>query len=194
VALSANGGTALIGGPFAGGFVGAAWVFADAPALIAPLPSSVAGTTPANTVLGAALAKLTALRESYSVFTVARRSTPLTGRTAASHHHRGTVFSFRLDRQATVVIAIKTRSRGRRLRGRCVSERRAPQHARRCLRTVTVATLRLIGHDRRLNKVPFSARIAGRALRPGRYSATFTAIDEAGASPGQTLRFMIKSQ
>jgi hypothetical protein len=42
-----------------------------------------------------------------------------------------------------------------------------------------------------LNKVAFSGRIGGKALRPGRYQATFTAQDSAGASPPQALSFTI---
>jgi hypothetical protein len=42
-----------------------------------------------------------------------------------------------------------------------------------------------------LNKVAFSGRIAGKALRPGRYQATFTARTSAGASPPQALSFTI---
>ena len=53
---------------------------------------------------------------------------------------------------------------------------------------------RIIGHGRAINKVAFSGRIARRALKPGRYRATFTAIDAAGASPSQQLRFTITSR
>ena len=39
--------------------------------------------------------------------------------------------------------------------------------------------------------VAFTGRICGRALKPGRYQAAFTAIDAAGASAPKTLRFTI---
>ena len=51
-------------------------------------------------------------------------------------------------------------------------------------------TLTRTGHTR-LNQVAFTGRIRGRALKPGRYHAAFTAIDAAGASAPKTLRFTI---
>jgi len=64
------------------------------------------------------------------------------------------------------------------------------RHKPRCTRTITVATLLRSAHTG-VNKVPFSGRIRGKALMPGRYQATFTAADSAGASPSQTLSFTV---
>jgi hypothetical protein len=39
--------------------------------------------------------------------------------------------------------------------------------------------------------VAFSGRLGGKALAPGRYQASFAAADSAGASPPETLSFII---
>jgi hypothetical protein len=139
---------------------------------------------------GATKATISALGETNSTFTVGPASTPLSGRSAARRHKRGTVFSFRLDQPATVRIAIQTRARGRRVGRACRAETRRLRHNPRCTRTITVATLTRTAHAG-LNKVAFSGRIRGRALKPGHYQAAFTATDSAGASPPKTLSFTI---
>jgi hypothetical protein len=135
-------------------------------------------------------ASMSALRESNRVFVVGRHSTPKTGVTASRRHKRGTVFSFVLDRAATLKIAIKTRVLGRGVHGRCRRNSRQLRHRPVCLRTVTVFTLTRGAHAG-LNKVAFTGRVHGRALKPGHYLAVFTPIDAAGASAPQTLRFTI---
>jgi hypothetical protein len=134
--------------------------------------------------------RLTTLSETHSTFAVGGSSTPLSGRTAAKRHHKGTVFSFRLDRRATVKIAIQTTARGRRVGRSCKRESRELRHKPRCTRTVTVATLSRTSHYGH-NKIAFSGRIGGRALKPGHYTAVFTAIFAAGVSPRQSLSFTI---
>ncbi|MFX9180960.1 hypothetical protein ABTN76_19615, partial [Acinetobacter baumannii] len=66
-------------------------------------------------------AVMTALAETNATFTVGTASTPLTGRTAAVRHQKGTTVSFRLDQAATVKIAIQTNLAGRRVGSRCVA-------------------------------------------------------------------------
>src|SRR5262249_19714251 len=134
------------------------------------------------------LASLTSLSETFSVFAVGGSSTPLRGQTAAKRHHKGTVFSFRLDQPATVKIAIQTTAPGRRVGRSCRPDSHKLRHKRRCTRTVPIATLVRSGHAG-LNKVAFSGRISGKALKPGRYKAVFTAINAAGASPSRSLSF-----
>jgi hypothetical protein len=114
------------------------------------------------------LATISSLRATNTTFAVARASTPLTGTAAAKRHKRGTVFSFRLDQAATVKIVIKTKAGGRLTRG----------------------TLNRVARSG-LNKVAFSGRIGKKALRAGRYTAAFTAVDSAGASPTKTLSFRV---
>jgi hypothetical protein len=115
---------------------------------------------------------------------------PADRKTSATRHKRGTVFSFRLDQPATVKVAIQIRGRGRRVGRNCRPETRRLRHKPRCTRTITIATLTRTAHTR-LNKIAFSGRIRGKALKPGRYQAAFTAIDSAGASPTKTLGFTI---
>jgi lysophospholipase L1-like esterase len=106
------------------------------------------------------------------------------------HHNRGTVFSFRLDQRAQVTIAIERPSPCR----RAGQSRRQPakrlRHKSRCTRTILIATLSEQGHTG-LNKIAFSGRVRGRALKPGHYLAVFAATDRAGASKAQTLHFTI---
>ena len=134
-------------------------------------------------------ATIAALRETNAVFAVAASSTPLSGQTARNHH-RGTVFSFRLDRSATVRLAIQATAHGRRVSGSCKPESRKRRHKPRCLRTRTIATLLRTGHLG-LNRIAFSGRVRGRPLKPGRYRAVFTAIDAAGTSAPRSLTFAI---
>ena len=55
---------------------------------------------------------------------------------------------------------------------------------------VTIATLTRLGHVG-LNKIAFSGRIGGKALKPRRYRAVFTAVDAAGRSTPHSLSFAI---
>jgi PKD repeat protein len=134
-------------------------------------------------------AALSRLGETNSVFAVGGHSTPLTGSTARAHKH-GTVFSFLLDQPATVKIPIQTKVRGRRVGRSCRADNRRLRHKPRCATTITIATLTRIARAG-LNKVAFSGRIRGKALKPGRYQAAFTAIDSAGASNPKTLSFTV---
>jgi DNA-binding beta-propeller fold protein YncE len=149
---------------------------------VAPAPS----ITP---VLAATKPTLSALAESNSTFAVARSATPLTGMAAAGHH-KGTTFSFRLDQPATVKIAIRGRATGRRVGHRCRPNRPTLRHKKRCTRTITLGTFTRSAHAG-FNKVAFSGRIGRRALKPGRYSAVFTATNTVGSSPARSLRFKI---
>ncbi|MBV9213836.1 MAG: hypothetical protein JOZ25_09355 [Actinobacteria bacterium] len=133
---------------------------------------------------------LTGLAETNTVFIPAGSSTPLTGHTASKRHKHGTVFSFGLDQPATVTIAIRTTAPGRRVGSACKPSSHKLRQFPRCKRTVTVASLTRTAHAGR-NKVKFTGRIGGKALKPGNYQAIFTAVDAAGASPPQSLSFKI---
>ncbi len=135
-------------------------------------------------------AKLTALTLTNSTFVAGKTSTPLTGTTAAKHHNTGTTFSFRLDRAASVKIAIQKRPAGRRVNGICKPPSHKLRHRPRCTRTIKIATLRRTGHAG-ANKVAFSGRINGKALKPGNYRAVFTAANGAGRSSPKTIAFTI---
>jgi uncharacterized delta-60 repeat protein len=112
---------------------------------------------------------LSSLRVTNRRFTVARRSTPAVGQAqAVASRKRGTAFLFRLNRAGTVTIRIK------RLRhsGRAVKLTRSSRAGG--------------------NRVRFSGRVGRRTLRPGRYRATLTAVDQAGSrSKASAVRFRI---
>jgi hypothetical protein len=173
-------GTAKVTDPFGFSTTAVAKVQVNAPGGV-PRP----GGGPATVV-----ASLTGLSESYATFAVAAAPTPLRATAATRRHHRGTVFEFSLDRAATVRIAITTTAPGRRVKGRCRLSSRALRHRPRCQALVTPGTLMRTAHAGR-NRVPFSGRIGSKALKPGRYTASFTAIDAAGASAPQTLSFTV---
>lgn len=135
------------------------------------------------------IAKLTGLSLTNSLFAPARKSTPLSGRTAR-RHPRGTTFSFALDQSATVRVKIQRRSGGRRVHGVCKPRRRTGP---RCARYTTRATLTRSAHAG-TNKLPFSGRIRRRPLRPGRYRAVFIATDAASSSKPQTLAFRVTAR
>jgi DNA-binding beta-propeller fold protein YncE len=156
------------------------------PAAITTAPIAVAPSPPRPTPT---LTTLAGLSETNAVFAVDRVSTPLTGVTSR-HHRRGTIFSFRLDQPAAVTVAIQRNTAGRRVGRNCRSESRKLRRERRCTRYVTAAILHRNAHPG-ANQIKFSGRIGTRALKPGRYLATFTATDAAGTSKPHSLSFTI---
>jgi len=124
------------------------------------------------------------------VFAVGPASTPLSGQTAANRHRGGTVFFFRLDRAATVNIAIQSSAPGRRVGRSCRPDGRRLRKRPHCARTLLIGTLARSAHAG-LNRVAFSGRIGRKALKPGRYRAVFTATDAAGASLPRSLSFTV---
>lgn len=191
--------TAAAGSAFAG-WSGAGCSGTDACALTMSADQTVTATfnalpatSPPPPTTAATKPTISAVSASNTIFRVGSSSTPLTGQASAKRHKQGTTFAFRLDQAATVKIAIQTKARGRRVGRSCRANSRRLRHKPRCTRTSTVATLARSAHAG-LNKVPFSGRIRGKALAPGRYQATFTATDSAGASPSKTLSFTIVSR
>ena len=134
-------------------------------------PVSPPGTTgPAADALS-----LSGLRLTNRRFTVGRARTARVGQAqVAARRKRGTTFLFRLNRSATVSIRMK----------RLVT---TPSGSR----ASAVARLKrtaLAGG----NRVRFSGRVGRRALRPGRYRASLTAIDAKGnRTKPQTVRFRV---
>lgn len=138
---------------------------------------------------------LSALRRTHAVFRVGLARTPPTGRAAAAPRRRrplprGTTFSFRLNQVAEVTMLVRRVRPGRRAGRRCLAPTRANRTRPRCLRLVTVATLK---RDARagLNRIPFSGRVGRRVLAPGAYRAVFHATNLLGRSPGRTSGFTI---
>ncbi len=151
--------------------------FRDAAASPVPPAPGPTGSPPPPV---ATLATLSALAETKKAFQASRR-----------HFKRGTVFSFRLDRAATITVAIARLTNGRLVGHRCRPD--APQLAKkpRCARTIPVGKLTDQGQPG-LNRLSFSGRVQGRVLAPGRYLAAVSAADSAGSSAVQRLRFRIE--
>jgi sugar lactone lactonase YvrE len=86
---------------------------------------------------------------------------------------------FRVSEKARVAVALRRALPGRRLRGRCVTTRRAPKSARRCTRWRTVTSLaRSAGPGP--GTLRFSSRVRNRRLRKGRYRVVVVATDGVG--------------
>jgi hypothetical protein len=135
-------------------------------------------------------ANISGVGETNATFAVGSSSTPLTAQAAAKRHKRGTVFRFTLDQAATVTIAIRRKTPGRRVGRTCRPNSHKLRHKRPCTRLVKVAALTRTGHAG-INTVAFTGRIRGKALKPGHYQAAFTAVDAAGVSAPKTLSFKI---
>jgi Domain of unknown function (DUF5122) beta-propeller len=137
---------------------------------VAPPVSPPETTVPADAPLA-----LSSLRLTNRLFAVGRARTPRVGHAqAAARRPRGTAFRFQLSRSATVGIRIKrlvTTRAGRRARAVALLKRTAQAGG---------------------NRVRFSGRVGRRALRPGRYRATLTAVDAAGKrSKPATVAFRV---
>ena len=92
---------------------------------------------------------------------------------------RSTRFFYRLSEAAAVSIRIERRSRGRRVKDRCVKRTRRNRKRRRCNRFRRVGTLRQQG-EAGANSRSFSGRLRGKPLKRGRYRATIVATDAQG--------------
>jgi len=113
---------------------------------------------------------------------VGRRRTPVDALS------RGGAFRYRLNAAAQVTIVIQRKLAGRRRGRRCVAPR--PGLRRRCARYGRRGALRRNGRVGR-NRVRFSGRIGRRALAPGAYRATITAVNAGGSSKRRTTGFKI---
>jgi hypothetical protein len=147
------------------------------------------GSPPPPPPAGAVLATISALSQTHPVFAVAGASTPLSGRTAR-RSPRGTTFSLRLDHPANVTVLIQRQLPGRRVGHVCKPPTRQLRRRPGCTRLITVATLTRSARVG-TNRIGFTGRIRGRALKPGRYRAAFSAANAAGTSPTRNLSFTI---
>jgi Big-like domain-containing protein len=102
----------------------------------------------------------------------------------------GTIFSFQLNADAKVTMAIRRTRSGRRVGQRCLAFTPARRTQPRCLRLVTVATLTRDGR-KGPDSILFNGRIGTRALPPGSYRAVLYAENAAGRSPGRASGFTI---
>ncbi len=142
----------------------------------------------------ATIATIARLSETNKTFAPEGTSTPLTGSTSSRHRpkraKRGTIFSFTLDQAANVTVEIQRTGSGRRVGHTCRVSSKRRHHKPKCTLYTTVRTLTRVGHVG-LNKLPFTGRIAGKALKPGHYRALVSATDAAGVSKAQAIGFTI---
>jgi hypothetical protein len=138
--------------------------------------SSAAGSV---NILDRTKPRISRLRMTRRTFAVGARPT---ARSAAPRGapKNGSAFRYRLSERARVTIQIARRVAGRRVGHRC----RAPSprliHRKSCARYVTVGSLKRHPRPAGRKTTAFSGRIGKRALKPGRYRATFRATDPAG--------------
>jgi alpha-tubulin suppressor-like RCC1 family protein len=103
----------------------------------------------------------------------------------------GTTFSFTLSETATVTFAFTDSLSGRKVGKRCVAQTKHNAKQRRCLRTVTAATLTFTGHAG-TNKVKFAGQVSkGQKLKPGSYTLVISATASRRTSTTHTLKFTI---
>lgn len=133
------------------------------------------GTGGGGTVTTRRAPVLSALSLSRRQFTVGRAATAI----SAARTRAGTTIRFRLSEAARVTLAVDRLAAGRRSGRRCVALRRALARAKRCVRTARAGALTRAAAAG-ASAVPFSGRIGRRALAPGRYRLTASAVDADG--------------
>jgi PKD domain len=103
-----------------------------------------------------------------------------------------TTFLFNITEAARVRFTIQRRTVGRRVRGKCVKRTRRNRRRRKCVRYVRrgAFTRQAVAGQ---NAEPWSGRLRGRALAPGRYRAVLRATDATGNhSRVRRLHFRIR--
>jgi dipeptidyl aminopeptidase/acylaminoacyl peptidase len=104
---------------------------------------------------------------------------------------RGTVLRFTLSAAGRVEFAFERRLTGRRASGRCGRPTAHNRGGPRCSYYANAGSFSQ-GATAGANRVAFTGRVAGRALRPGSYRLTLTAIGAAGArSTTQRIHFTV---
>jgi PKD domain len=124
-------------------------------------------------------------------FRVGRARTAVSARRRASRAPVGTTFRFRLDKGASLAIALSRQASGLRFGRRCVRPSRGLRGHRRCTRLVVVRPALTRSLPAGANAVPFSGRIGRRALVPGSYMATLTATAAGRAGTPSRLGFRV---
>jgi hypothetical protein len=104
----------------------------------------------------------------------------------------GSTFLITANLATTVTIAITHQFHGIRVNGKCVTRSSKHRHGKACSKTIADGTISS-PRPQGASKLAFSGRIAGRALKPGHYTATATA---GGGTPAgkRTATFTIVSR
>ena len=165
---------------------GAGTTPADAAPASPGLPTPRTPITPAD-ALDRIAPGLSALSLTNRSFAVGTGSTPIT----LARARKGTVFSYRLTEPGGVGVVIALTSPGRVSGSRCVKPTKRNAKAKRCTRYTAKGNLRRMGTAGK-NALPFTGRIGSKALKPGRYRASFLAADAAGnASAIRSVSFTV---
>jgi virginiamycin B lyase len=99
---------------------------------------------------------------------------------------KGTKISFTLSAAADVRISFQRKAAGRRDGGRCVKPKPRLRSHKPCTRWVKVGKLTRKDRPAGAQKISFSGRIGKKALKPGRYRLTLTAVaDGRGSKPAR---------
>jgi hypothetical protein len=121
-------------------------------------------------------------------FAVGPKRTP---RTAVK---KGSAFRYVLSERAKVTIRIERRTAGRRVGRKCRAPSPRLRRHKSCARYAKVVTLNRRARPAGRKTTAFSGRIGKKALPPGRYRATFRAVDAAGnRSAPRRITFRIVS-
>jgi acid phosphatase type 7 len=99
--------------------------------------------------------------------------------TVATAAKRGATLRYELSEAASVTVTVRRRSAGRKVAGKCRRPTRANRRRPACIRLRRVGRLSypgVTGHNARR----FTGRLGRRALKRGRYQASFVAVDAAG--------------
>jgi len=120
-------------------------------------------------------------------FRVAKARTPIVSQNRRGKREpAGTRIRFRLNEVATVRMKIEHKLSGRRAGRRCVAPKPQLRSRRRCARFVRRGTLVRKSLAAGTQRVAFSGRIGGKALKPGRYR--LTAVATADGERSKRLR------
>ena len=80
---------------------------------------------------------------------------------------------------------------GRQVSDACRRPTKHNRHQRRCIRSLPVGSLSMIGT---WDRVQFEGRLGRKRLAPGRYTVTFTALNTWDQQATKTLKFTILSR
>jgi streptogramin lyase len=152
----------------------------------------VTGVTPPPPSTTRGKVRLAGLKVLPRRFRVARARTPIvSAQRRRTARPPGTTIRFRLSEVATVRLVIERRLAGRRAGGRCVTPRPALRSRKRCTRFVRRGTLVRRDLAAGTQRIAFSGRVGGKALRPGRYRVTAVAIADGVRSKPRRTPFTV---
>jgi streptogramin lyase len=152
----------------------------------------VTGVTPPPPSATRGKVRLAGLRVLPRRFRVAQVRTPIvSAQRRRTARPPGTTIRFRLSDVATARLAIERRLAGRRAGARCVAPRPALRARKPCKRFVRRGTLVRRDLAAGTQRIVFSGRIGGKALRPGRYRLTAAAVANGDRSKPRRAAFAV---